>query len=493
MHNHRPFPDNIKTHHQQRSGPMVEMTTRSEIGSGKHLSETDEELQCAPTVGSFSEDVSSEDLSDEEILNDSFSPKNQDSDSRQLKERRHNQKIRKSLMKVFSSPHKKFSIKCNETNSDENQTDQRRRHGHKSGICSFPSQKNTGYSMSSKIREIKKTFSPSTIESGQVKSDNVHSNIGLLLALPDKVHIMRGLEAPNTCKDRYNTLPVEKKLLILPKRANGLKANLGMSIKSPFKSIPRSPHRHVEIETHNDILPNSTSASTEIDILRTGEIDPSAHQVIIPEISELLVHGRVCMVMEGYDNLMQAQARAGKMWFDFANFVGLSRRELESMFLSTMDKESLDNTFYSGEKEELPPPLLTTQRSPFKELLRKRSNESLDSGSLHAEASKLGQKLVRLKQMISTPHRSTLRNLLTCSDDLVVEAFFTETISQGSASTSSKVEITTDVVQVAIFSSQRLRQFIVCYRSSSAQHAKPVAKSVKVRNENTKGAYISPY
>jgi hypothetical protein len=462
----------------------------SEIGSNKNVSETDEELQCAPTLVS-----SSEDLSDEELLDDSFSPKKKTSlcKGSPLRETRRDKQIRKSLMKVFSSPLQKFSTKSDDTKSGEDNRDQSSTLRHESGICSFPSPTLTDDVMASKIRRVKGIFPPSKEPPGTVKPNSLHSNIGLLLALPDKIDIMRGLEAPNNCKGFCeaeswpNRFPMEKKLLILPENSNVPKRTLRMSMKSPFKSRHGTPPVSTGNKTHNDTIPNASGKSTEIDILRTGEIDPSAHQVIIPDISEILVHVRICMVMEGYDGLMKAQTKAGKIWFDFASLVGLSRHGLESMYLGTIDKETHNNT---REKEELPPPLFTTQRSPFKELLsRERSCESLDSGSLHAEASKLGQNLIRLKQKIATPHRSTLRNLLMCADDLVVEAHFTETVSQRSASASSKVENGTNVVQVTICSSQRLRQFIVCYRSSSSQHAKPVATSVKVRNGTTKGTY----
>jgi hypothetical protein len=54
---------------------------------------------------------------------------------------------------------------------------------------------------------------------------------------------------------------------------------------------------------------------------------------------------------------------------------------------------------------------------------------------------------------------------------MVVEGYFNESIGH-ETDLIEGAEITN--VQVAIFSSQRQRQFIVCYRGSMAQHAKPV-------------------
>uniref|UniRef100_A0A7S4T1U3 Fungal lipase-type domain-containing protein n=1 Tax=Ditylum brightwellii TaxID=49249 RepID=A0A7S4T1U3_9STRA len=94
-----------------------------------------------------------------------------------------------------------------------------------------------------------------------------------------------------------------------------------------------------------------------------------------------------------------------------------------------------------------------------------------------------GQKQVQLPQhKKKAPHPSIIKSLLECGDDLVVEGYFCETIGKGEDNGDAEE---TDVVQATVFSSQRQRKFIVCYRGTVNQHMKPVKIVVKQKEDES--------
>lgn len=142
---------------------------------------------------------------------------------------------------------------------------------------------------------------------------------------------------------------------------------------------------------------------------------------------------------------------------------------------------------FVGEAANNPPPLPNQGNNPFTvpPLGNPFENRVNDGQSLNSFPSSInssdssvvprnGDAFPRLRKRqpkTAKPHPSTIKSLLECTDDLVVEGYFTETIGSendliaGADSTS---------VQAMVFSSHRQRQFIICYRGSMAQHTKPI-------------------
>lgn len=199
---------------------------------------------------------------------------------------------------------------------------------------------------------------------GQREEENeVDLSIGLRLALPDKLDIMTGTTPIK--EDNSEDTP-SKKLMIV--REGPLRFS-----KSPFKRRPiakcsssesKSVMKEAIVEEVEEKAPESEADKKEI-LLRTSELEPSVHQVSIPEATDLLVHARVCSLMEGYDQLLEIRAKAGKRWFSFGHLVGLSRKDLENMYLIAIGKSPAIPMYIGKEAENLPPPLPNIIQSSF--------------------------------------------------------------------------------------------------------------------------------
>ena len=135
--------------------------------------------------------------------------------------------------------------------------------------------------------------------------------------------------------------------------------------------------------------------------LTSTEHDPSPFQEELPEKNHVLVHAKVCNLMDGYTAVHRD--------FDFSTLTGIGR--------STLEKEYMNTT--------LERPLI--------------------AGSCH---------------------RNVVRMLLDCAPDLVVEGFFRE-YSKDDSGAGERME-------ACIFSSESLRQIIVCFRGSTKNQAKPL-------------------
>ena len=73
------------------------------------------------------------------------------------------------------------------------------------------------------------------------------------------------------------------------------------------------------------------------------------------------------------------------------------------------------------------------------------------------------------KPMIANScHREVVKAILECQDDLVVEGFFREYVG-GEANDKKD-----DRIEVVVFSSEKLRQIVVCFRGSTARMARPL-------------------
>mmetsp|Transcript_21686 Transcript_21686/g.25045 ORF Transcript_21686/g.25045 Transcript_21686/m.25045 type:complete len:618 (+) Transcript_21686:390-2243(+) len=334
-----------------------------------------------------------------------------------------------------------------------------------------------------------KFISPEKTSSGRMKNlfkkeeQKVDLDIGLKLALPDKIGIMRGLEAPNCAFETPS-----KKLMILPEESP-----LKKSFLSPFKRAHEKKNRACsEVCENNEDYAKEEEKSEEVNeiILRTSELEPSVHQITIPRATELLIHARVCALLESYDLLMESRAKAGKRWFSFGVLVGLTRTDLQNIYLNAIGKKPNIPLFIGS--QNLPPPLPTSQGNPFVTAtgignpfeLNSNDLKSLCSLTISSESTKSHKRnnsISAMKEM--KPHPATIKSLLECADDMVVEGYFTETIGHDSE-LNDGAEISS--VQVGIFSSQRQRQFIVCYRGSMLQHAKPL-KSKGITKADSSG------
>ena len=205
------------------------------------------------------------------------------------------------------------------------------------------------------IEKVKKIFSTNQKE----KESDFDMSIGLRLAAKDKIDIMKG-NTPIKGDSSLDGTP-SKKLMVLPEK--NLRISLTkLSSKSPFKVKKRSDSKNGEKEFQKDDrkeeqfdhlaqnLNTSFSSKSEI-ILRTSETEPSVHQTSLPEATDLLIHARVCALMEGYDKLLETRAKAGKRWFSFGNLVGVSRKELENLYLGKFKMYSIFSYEYVNNVE----------------------------------------------------------------------------------------------------------------------------------------------
>jgi hypothetical protein len=144
-------------------------------------------------------------------------------------------------------------------------------------------------------------------------------SIGLRLALPDKVGIMRGLEVASVNRDiEFGCSPslASKKLIIIPEP----------SIQSPLASFRRkSSGTPLEMNSIPEINFTDSVDRREELLIRTSELEPSVHQLVIPTATDLLIHARICSLLEGYDRLLESRTKARKRWFDFNSLVGMDR------------------------------------------------------------------------------------------------------------------------------------------------------------------------
>eukprot|EP00550_Attheya_septentrionalis_P007830 CAMPEP_0198285960 /NCGR_PEP_ID=MMETSP1449-20131203/5168_1 /TAXON_ID=420275 /ORGANISM="Attheya septentrionalis, Strain CCMP2084" /LENGTH=855 /DNA_ID=CAMNT_0043983579 /DNA_START=125 /DNA_END=2692 /DNA_ORIENTATION=+ len=359
---------------------------------------------------------------------------------------------------------------------------------------------------------------------------NVDMSIGLRLALPDKLDIMCGREAPPSPGPQHSKGEIDhspttptKKLLIIPedtktpmsmiRKKTSLLLFKG-SAKFDRRGIPPSPlSMNLSVDKSEDSKEEFTR------ILRTCELQPTVHQIKIPPAHDFLMYSRICALMEGYDRLLMHQAKARKKWFDFSDLVQVDRDELEAMYLKGIGRKD-QKKITANSTRSLPSPTLprgnpfgsnrsigahsctvlsvpeednpfgietqlapvaqnpfasssTKPTTPKKLQTARSSNVPRTSKPVRSNAGAITKK--------QKPHPSIIKSLLECADDLVVEGYFCETVADESGDSEEE-----DQVQATVFSSQRQRQFVVCYRSSMRRHMKPVHHNVK--QKDTEGA-----
>jgi hypothetical protein len=117
-------------------------------------------------------------------------------------------------------------------------------------------------------------------------------------------------------------------------KASPLAAESATEENGVFDAVASKSFRLPSLET-------STNPYDQIMRLRSCELDPSKHQLDLPKSEEILIHARVCHLMESYQHIVETSGIA----FDFKTLVGLSRIELEGMYTRlTMPSAGLVDT-----------------------------------------------------------------------------------------------------------------------------------------------------
>jgi hypothetical protein len=171
--------------------------------------------------------------------------------------------------------------------------------------------------------------------------------------------------------------------------------------------------------------PNSFSTSLPgLDDFKmtSTELDPSDFQCELPSKREFTVHSKICSLVDDYTTI--------HLNFNFAMLAGLTRNTLEN------------------------------------EHKRSTAENPMIAGSCH---------------------RDVVAKILDCADDLVVEGFFRAYVGEGSGRSASATtngvvaapgqgaaNSKDDRIEAIVFSSEKLRQLIVCFRGSTANQAKPL-------------------
>lgn len=148
--------------------------------------------------------------------------------------------------------------------------------------------------------------------------------------------------------------------------------------------------------------------------IHSTEYDPFDFQCELPAKKEMSVHAKICNVVDSYTST--------HLEFNFAMLAGLTRGTLEKEYQRTSD----DKPMIAG-----------------------------------------------------ACHRDVVKSILDCEDDLVVEGFFREYVGDnntniGDCKTPKKAAARDDRIEAVVFSSEKLRQIIVCFRGSTASQAKPL-------------------
>jgi hypothetical protein len=153
--------------------------------------------------------------------------------------------------------------------------------------------------------------------------------------------------------------------------------------------------------------------------IHSTEYDPFDFQCELPTKKEMGVHAKICGVVDSYTAIHRN--------FNFAMLAGLTRSTLEKEY----ERSTVDKPMIAG-----------------------------------------------------ACHRDVVKGVLDCAEDLVVEGFFREYVGESAGSEGATgcagrtpgkaVNAKDDRIEAVIFSSEMLRQIIVCFRGSTASQAKPL-------------------
>lgn len=287
------------------------------------------------------------------------------------------------------------------------------------------------------------------------------------------------------------------------------------------RSCTHSRDGSLSIAKPTDDRPVQAASDPVMDeiVIRTSELEPSVHQITLPAATDLLLCARVCSLLEGYDRLLRHQAAKGRRWFDFAELVGAERHELEEAYLHALghhkeaDEQAKRQAIAGsiarmGASTSIQVPSSSgSNGNPFGAGATVAApgtatpTTGVSTSTNMEEISLLGDTVTgegsRFSDPKNLPHPSILKSLLDCGDDIKVEGYFTETLGEEDEGLSIPAlehgERTifpedygekSSAVTVAVFSSQQHRQFIVCYKGTAEQQAKPVKSHVRQKDAN---------
>ena len=167
----------------------------------------------------------------------------------------------------------------------------------------------------------KSTGKMKNIFQNKEKKKSVDMDIGIKLALPDKIGVMRGLEAPNSVPtdeglhrhytaNMFSTTPQKKKIFKTIASMSLFKKNAGRKSKSINASYSIGSKTSSSICNTSYSMGRSSSSICQPNeiVLRTSELDPSVHQTTIPTANDVLIHARVCALFERYDRMLETRA-----------------------------------------------------------------------------------------------------------------------------------------------------------------------------------------
>ena len=232
----------------------------------------------------------------------------------------------------------------------------------------------------------------------------------------------RGLTTPIRMKNKIFSAKKLKKCLTPPRE--GFASHLRQLRNSSKKLLPSED----EIESNGappsspaSLISTALPGADEFKIHST-EYDPFDFQCELPQKKEIATHGKICNLVDSYTGI--------HLNFNFAMLAGLTRGTLEN------------------------------------EYERSTAEKPMIAGACH---------------------RDVIKSILECEDDLIVEGFFREYVGDNDSVVSNgktPVKATPvksankpardDRIEAIIFSSEKLRQIIVCFRGSTASQAKPL-------------------
>lgn len=350
---------------------------------------------------------------------------------------------------------------------------------------------------------------------------------------PNSTYLMTFSPERNPEEDRCDSSQEEGRQPASPER------NLGNRPRRAPMSPPAASFRSKSSALSDSRKKQASSSGKEDIILRSCEINPTMHQVEIPSVDQFLMHAKICQVMESYDQFVE-EKKGTENVFNFADLSGLTRRELEALHFKAVSKSSKvqNKTVPSAPTTDiLSSP--TTSAVPLKPSFMAASSDInggaevnmidlTESGSITSTVTSSSASTAQTTTTNSgrgkssgrsrrPPNPQILKQLLDCAEDLEVEGYFQANIceendreqneaTQNKSDSHAKskfyskglkdkndnsgnhVEPEGKQIQVSIFSSQKYRQFVVCYRGSLEEQRKPVRKrSTNKRIRKDKG------
>lgn len=241
---------------------------------------------------------------------------------------------------------------------------------------------------------------------------------------PSSSKSKRGLSTPIRMKNKLFSAKKIKKCLTPPREG----------FASHLKQL-RSSKKHPNNDFHPPSSPTLSTALPGADEFKihSTEYDPFDFQCELPSKKEMTVHVNICNVVDSYTSV--------HLEFNFAMLAGLTRKTLENEYQRSMTAMRNNNAVVRD------------------------SNKPMIAGACHVDV---------------------VKSILDCEDDLVVEGFFREYVGdntttastdktpKGATATPTNKQKRDDRIEAIIFSSEKLRQIIVCFRGSTANQAKPL-------------------